>query len=162
MRTINQLHYHGFYLRDSADFVRMYYTSGYPKIARGAANFFAMKQQADGNFLSQPGQYDGWGQTLWTYGEHYRMTHDKAFAAEVYPRVVRAVDWMEKAVAADPLHLVPATDVRDNEFVPGHLTGYNFLALDGLQAAVLFARDLNHPEDEKRFRGSRAGCGLHS
>ena len=157
VQTINQLHYHGFYLRDSADFVRMYDTSGYPKIARGVVDFFATKQQADGNFLSQPGQYDGWGQTLWTYGEHYRMTHDKAFAAEVYPRVVRAVDWMEKAVAADPLHLVPATDVRDNEFVPGHLTGYNFLALDGLQAAVLFAHDLNHPADEKRFRGIESG-----
>lgn len=157
VQTINQLHYHGFYLRDSADFVRMYDTSGYPQIARQVVNFFATKQQADGNFLSQPGQYDGWGQALWTYGEHYRITRDKAFAAEVYPRVVRAVDWLEGAIAVDPLHLVPATDVRDNEFVPGHLTGYNFLALDGLQAAVLLAHDLGHPEDEQRFRKIERG-----
>lgn len=157
VQTINQLHYHGFYLRDSADFVRMYDTSGYTGIARQVVNFFATKQQPDGNFLSQPGQYDGWGQALWTYGEHYRMTHDKAFAAEVYPRVVRAVDWLEGATAADPLHLVPATDVRDNEFVPGHLTGYNFLALDGLDAAVLFAHDLNRAEDEQRFRKVESG-----
>ena len=152
VQTVNQLHYHGFYLRDSSDFVRMYDTSGDTEIARQVVNFFATKQQPDGNFLSQRGQYDGWGQSLWTYGEHYRMTHDKAFAAEVYPRVVRAVDWLQSAVAADPLHLVPATDVRDNEFVPGHLTGYNFLALDGLDAAVRFAHELNHPEDEQRFR----------
>lgn len=152
VQTINQLHYHGFYLRDSSDFVRMYDTSGYPEIARQVVDFFATKQQPDGNFLSQPGQYDGWGQALWTYGEHYRITHDKAFAEEVYPRVVRAVRWLEGAIAADPMHLVPTTDVRDNEFVPGHLTGYNFLALDGLQEAVLLAHDLNHPEDEARFR----------
>ena len=37
----------------------------------------------------------------------------------------------KQARAADPLHIMPASDVRDNEFVPGHLTGYNFLALMG-------------------------------
>lgn len=152
VQTINQLHYHSFYLRDSADFVRMYDTTGYSDIARQVVDFFAKRQQADGNFLSLEGQYDGWGQSLWTYGEHYRMTHDKQFAAEVYPRVLRAMDWLEGALAKDPLHIMPSTDVRDNEFVPGHLTGYNFLALNGLQAAELLAHDLGHPEDEKRFR----------
>jgi hypothetical protein len=151
VQTINQLHYHAFYLRDSADFIRMYDTSSYPDIGRQVINFFATRQQPDGNFLSQPGQYDGWGQALWTYGEHYRITHDKAFAAEVYPRIVHAVEWFEKATAADPLHLMPATDVRDNEYIPGHLTGYNFLALDGLQAAELLARELGHTDDERRF-----------
>jgi hypothetical protein len=152
VQTINQLQYHGFYLRDSADFVRMYDTSGYTDIGRQIVNFFAARQQSDGNFLSQPGQFDGWGEALWTYGEHYRMTHDKAFAAEVYPRVQRAVMWLQNATAADPLHIMPSTDVRDNEYIPGHLTGYNFLALDGLQAAILFAHDLGHADDEKRFR----------
>jgi len=152
VQTINQLHYHGFYLRDSADFVRMYDTSGYPELGGAVLNFFATKQREDGNFLSQPGQYDGWGEALWTYGEHYRMTHDKAFAAAVYPKFLRAMDWLEPALAKDPLHLVPATDLRDNEFVAGHLTGYNFLALDGLQAAELLAHDFGHSDDEKRFR----------
>jgi hypothetical protein len=152
IQTINQLQYHGFYLRDSADFVRMYDVSGYPEIAGEVVDFFASRQQPDGNFLSQPGQYDGWGEALWTYGEHYRMTHDKRFAASVYPRVVRAVAWLGQAVEADPLHLVPATDVRDNEYVAGHLTGYNFLALDGLEAAERLAHDLGHAEDEARDR----------
>lgn len=152
VQTINQLHYHGFYLRDSADFVRMYDTSDYPEIGGAVLKFFATKQQPDGNFLSQPGQYDGWGEALWTYGEHYRMTHDKEFAEAVYPRIVRAVNWLAPALEKDPLHLVPATDLRDNEFVAGHLTGYNFLALDGLRAAELLAHDLGHADDEKRFR----------
>jgi hypothetical protein len=152
IQTINQLQYHGFYLRDSADFVRMYDTSGYPDIGREVVDFFATRQQPDGNFLSQPGQYDGWGEALWTYGEHYRMTHDKAFAASVYPRVQRAVAWLQKALAEDPLHIVPATDVRDNEYIAGHLTGYNFLALDGLQAAELMAGDLGHAGDARDFQ----------
>jgi hypothetical protein len=157
VQTINQLQYHGFYLRDSADFVRMYDTSGYTDIGGQVLSFFAARQQPDGNFLSQPGQYDGWGEALWTYGEHYRITHDRAFAAEVYPRVVRAVDWLEKALANEPTHLMPATDVRDNEYTSGHLTGYNFLALDGLDAAILLAHDLGASTDEQRFRGIRDG-----
>jgi hypothetical protein len=152
IQTINQLQYHGFYLRDSADFVRMYDTTGYSQLAGHVVDFFASRQRADGLFLSQPGQYDGWGEALWTYGEHYRMTRDKAFAAEIYPRVLNAVDWVEKAIAGDPMHLMPSTDIHDNEYIPGHLTGYNFLALDGLQAAELLAHDLGHSDDEMRFR----------
>jgi hypothetical protein len=151
VQTINQLQYHGFYLRDSADFVRMYDTSGYADIGRKVVDFIASRQQPDGNFLSQPGQYDGWGEALWTYGEHYRMTHDKDFAASVYPRVLHAVDWLQTALAQDPLHIMPSTFVRDNEYVAGHLTGYNFLALDGLAAAERMAHDLGKAEDEKRF-----------
>jgi len=157
VQTINQFQYHRFYLRDSADFVRMYDTSGYPQIARKVLDFFATRQQPDGNFLSQPGQYDGWGEALWTYGEHYRITRDKAFAAEVYPRIQRAVAWLEKAVAADPLGLVPATDVRDNEYIPGHLTGYNFLALDGLEAAECLARALGRFDDEAHDKAIEDG-----
>lgn len=151
IQTINVEQYHGFYLRDSSDFVRMYDTTGYPDIGRRVTDFFGSRQQPDGNFLSQPGQYDGWGYAMLTYGQHYRYTHDRAFAESVYPRVVRAVQWLEKATAADPLHLLPATDVHDNEYIPGHLTGYNFIALDGLRYAQLLAHDLGHPEDEKRF-----------
>jgi hypothetical protein len=152
IQTINQLQYHGFYLRDSADFVRMYDTSNYSDIGGRVVDFFASRQQADGNFLSQPGQFDGWGQALWTYGEHYRITHDRAFANAVYPRIQHAVEWFEKATAEDPLHLMPSTDVRDNEYVPGHLTGYNFLALDGLQAAERLAHDTGHIDDEKHYK----------
>ena len=152
IQTVNQLQYHRFYLRDSADFVRMYDTTGYSELAGHIIDFFASRQRADGLFLSQPGQYDGWGEALWSYGEHYRMTRDKSFATQVYPRVLRAVDWVEKAIAGDPMHIIPPTDIRDNEYIPGHLTGYNFLALDGLQASELLAHDLGHSQDEQRFR----------
>lgn len=152
IQTVNQTHYHSFYLRDSSDFVHMYDVTGYPQIASRVLAFYAKQQQPDGNFLSQKGEYDGWGQTLWIYGFHYRFTHDRAFAEQVYPSVLRAIDWYEKAVAADPLHLMPSTDVKDNEFIPGHLTGYNFLALDGLQGAIALARGLGKTADAERFQ----------
>src|ERR1700733_758215 len=126
IQTVNKLHYHSFYLRDGADIVHSYDVTGYPEIAKQVLEFFAQSQKPDGNFLSQEQQYDGWGEAVWGYAQHYRITHDKGFAAWAIPQIDRAVTWLKQARAADPLHIMPASDVRDNEFVPGHLTGYNF------------------------------------
>lgn len=146
IQTVNKLHYHAFYLRDGADIVHNYDITGYPDIARECLNFFATKQLPNGNFLSQPQQYDGWGEAVWGYGQHYRITHDKAFAEWALPQIARAVDWLKQARAADPLHIIPASDVRDNENIPGHITGYNFLALSGLRLAIAMARQTEHPD----------------
>jgi hypothetical protein len=155
VQTAGQFQYHRFYLRDSADLVHMYDATGYPDIGGQVLSFFLERQQADGNFLSQPGQFDGWGEAMWAFGEHYRMTHNKDFAASIFPAMVRGVDWLSQARAKDPLHMIPATDVRDNEYVPGHLTGYNFLALDGLDAAIEIARGLDRAAELQRFEKER-------
>jgi hypothetical protein len=152
VQTASQFHYHRFYLRDSADYVRMYDATGYSDIAAQVIGFFQTRQQPDGNFLSQPSQYDGWGEALWAIGEHFRRSHDLAFAQDVYPRIERAVDWLIAARARDPLHVMPASDVRDNEYVAGHLTGYNFLALDGLKSAIEIAKALGRLDDAARFQ----------
>lgn len=151
VQTVNQFQYHRFYLRDAADFVRMYDATGYNDIASKVLDFFPSRQQSDGNFLSQPGQYDGWGEALWVFGEHFRRTRDLAFAQRVFPLIVRAVNWLEKARAADPLHIMPMSDVKDNEYVAAHLTGYNFLALDGLKAAIEIAEATGNEQEARRF-----------
>jgi len=146
IQTVNKLHYHRFYLRDGADIVHSYDVTGYPVIAKQVLEFFAQSQKPDGNFLSQEQQYDGWGEAVWGYAQHYRITHDRGFAAWALPQIDRAVSWLKQARAADPLHIMPASDVRDNEFVPGHLTGYNFLALSGLKLAIDMAKETGHAD----------------
>jgi hypothetical protein len=152
IQTVNKLHYHSFYLRDGADIVHSYDVTGYPEVAKQDLQFFARSQKPDGNFLSQEQQYDGWGEAVWGYSQHYRITHDKAFAEWALPQIARAVDWLKKARAADPLHIMPASDVRDNEYVPGHLTGYNFLALSGLRLAIQMANETGHPDLAKSWQ----------
>jgi hypothetical protein len=152
IQTVNKLHYHSFYLRDGADIVHSYDVTGYPQIAKQDLDFFAKSQKPDGNFLSQEQQYDGWGEAVWGYSQHYRITHDKAFAEWALPQIAKAVDWLKQARAADPLHIMPASNVRDNEFVPGHLTGYNFLALSGLRLAIDMANQTNHPDLAKTWQ----------
>jgi hypothetical protein len=107
---------------------------------------------ADGNFLSQKEQYDGWGEALWAYGQHYRMTKDRQFAEKVFPSIKRAVKWLMVTREDDPLHLMIRSDVKDNEDIPGHITGYNFLALAGLKNAIIMADDLGYKHDAEQFR----------
>jgi len=152
IQTVNKLHYHSFYLRDGADIVHSYDVTGYPQIAGECLEFFAKSQKPDGNFLSQPQEYDGWGEALWAYSQHYRITHDKAFAEWALPQIARAVDWLHQARVSDPLHIIPASNVRDNEYVPGHLTGYNFLALDGLRLAIQMATETGHADLAQKWQ----------
>ena len=146
IQTVNKLHYHAFFLRDGADIVHSYDVTGYPQIAKECLEFFAKSQKPDGDFLSQEQQYDGWGEAVWGYAQHYRITHDREFAEWALPQIARAVDWLKQARATDPLHILPASDVRDNEYVRGHLTGYNFLALDGLRVAIQMAAETGHTD----------------
>jgi hypothetical protein len=68
VQTVNLFQYHRFYLRDAADFVRMYDATGYSDIAAQVLGMFPVVKRPDGNFMSQPGQYDGWGEALWAFG----------------------------------------------------------------------------------------------
>ncbi len=152
IQTVNKFHYHAFWLRDSSYIVRMYDLSGYHEFARQDLDFFAGWQQPDGNFVSQGGQFDGWGQTLWAYGEHYRITDDRSFAEKVLPSIRRAVAWLQQARASDPLHLMPKTTPGDNENISGHLTGHNFWALAGLKNAIALANGIGATADAKAFQ----------
>ncbi len=152
VQAVNDFHYHAFWLRDSSYISHMYDLSGYPQIARQVIDFFSQWQQPDGNFVSQGGQYDGVGQVLWDYGQHYAITRDRKFAEAVFPSVVRAVDWIKQARQNDPLHLIPATTPGDNERITGHVTGHDIWALNGLQGAVLLAHALDRTQEEKEFQ----------
>ncbi len=146
VQTVNKLQYHAFWLRDGSFMLRAYDLSGHPRRAAQCLAFFPRFQLADGNFLSQQGQHDGWGEALWAVGQHEQLTGDRGFAAAWWPRAARAVAWLERARAKDPLGLLPGGNPHDDEFVNtwAHITGDNFLALDGLHAAIALARGLGH------------------
>lgn len=152
VQTVNDLQYHAFWLRDASFIARMYDLTGYTEYARQVIDFFARWQMPNGNFLSQGGQFDGVGQVLWAYGEHYAITHDRSFAVEVFPAVERAVAWIEQARQSDPFHLLPATTPGDNERITGHVTGHNFWALDGIQSAIILAKATGHSQQAALFQ----------
>ena len=152
IQRVNKFNYNAFWLRDASFIARMYDLSGYHDLARQCLDFFPRWQQPDGNFVSQGGQYDGWGQTMWAYGAHYLMTHDRQFAESVYPSVQRAVEWLRQARKADPLHLIPVTTPGDNEEITGHVTGHNFWALAGLKNVIVLAEALGKSDDVRAYK----------
>jgi hypothetical protein len=151
---VNKFQYPGFYLRDGAYFVRAYDLAGYPDLAEQCLDYFFRYQLPDGNFVSQRAQFDGWGQATWAFGAHYRITRKKAWADRAFPAVKRAVEWLKQARAADPLHLMPASNPRDAEFtrVAAHITGYNLWALCGLRNAIHLARATGADEDARAWQ----------
>jgi hypothetical protein len=153
IQTVNKFHYHAFWLRDSSYILRMYDLSGYHDFARQVLDFFPGWQQPDGNFVSQGGQFDGWGQVMWAYGQHYRITKDLDFARSVYPAMQKAVGWLQQARRNDPLHLMPNTSPGDNEDITGHVTGHNFWALIGLKNVIAVANALGHRQDAQTYQG---------
>ncbi len=152
IQRVNDFQYRKFYLRDASFIIRMYLLSGYFNTARECLRFYPRWQEPDGNFVSQGGQFDGWGQTMWAYGQYFRFTRDTAFAEEVYPSILKAFQWLVKAREADPLHLMPVTRPGDNEDIAGHITGHNFWALDGLKNMVVIAEGLGRHADEAKFQ----------
>jgi hypothetical protein len=141
VQAVNKLRYHAFWLRDGSIITNMYDLVGLHRLARENLDFFLTWQRDDGLFISRPEEYDGFGQALWAFAEHWRRTGDTAFAQQVFPAVRRAIEWLEGFRPTDPLRLLPAVQTPfDNELVRGHLAGDNFWAAAGIAGAVDLAR----------------------
>lgn len=152
VQKVNEFQYDAFWLRDSSYIVRAYDVTGYHKVAEECLNFFLKWQTEEGNFISQNGQYDGWGQSLWAIGQHFNITQDLDFARKFFPPVQKAVEWLHKKREQDPLHLMPETTPGDNELITGHVTGHNFWALGGLKMAVGLAKGLDKTSEAQQFQ----------
>ena len=153
---VNRLHYNRFWLRDSAFFVSMYEKWGYPEVAEKLARHFFDYQRKNGNFLSNPGQLDGWGQSMWAFGNHLAYTGDRQWAEEALPYASKAVVWLEEALEDDAWGLMPPTDAFDNEMITGRYTGHNFWALTGLDGAIDLAEAAGRDDLAKDWSALRA------
>ena len=141
VQAVNNMRYHAFWLRDAAMITRAFDLVGLRGIARQNLDYFFSWQQPDGLFISRPEQYDGWGQALWAFGEHYRLTRDAGFARRAFPAVQRAMGWLGAARAGDGRRLLPpVVNNVDNDLVGGHLVADNFWAAAGIAGAVEIAR----------------------
>ena len=153
---VNRLQYNRFWLRDSSFFVSMYEMYNLPDVGHDLARHFFGYQRPDGNMVSQAGQYDGWGQSMWAFGYHTAMAGDADFARESFPYVERAVAWLDNALKKDQYGLMPPSGVLDNEQLIGRYTGHNFWALTGLGGAITVARAAGHPDAAERWTALRA------
>ena len=156
VQAVNLQRYHAFWLRDGAAINHALDVVGLHRQAGQNLPFFLTWQDPSGQFVSRPGQLDGFGQALYAIGDHYARTNDAGLARRAYPAVQRAMAWFESARAADPLKLLPVGNPGDNEYVAGHLPGDDFWAYAGVEQAADMARRLGHPGDAGRWRANLA------
>jgi hypothetical protein len=152
---VNRLHYNHFWLRDSAFFVSFYEKWGYPEIGGALSRHFYDYQRPNGNFLSQRGQLDGWGQSMWAFGNHVRYSGDVEFAKEALPKVERAIDWLRDVSSRDQWGLMPPTDAMDNETILGRYTGHNFWAIIGMDGAIDLCRAAGRDDLADEYKAFR-------
>lgn len=148
--TVNRFQYHYFWVRDGAYIINAFDMAGKHLWAERGLDYYLKQQQSDG-ILYQPPQLDGYGQTLWAFGSHWRLTGDLAWARRVYPYLARHVRGVFASVGRDPLGLVPAAPPYDNEAINGHYTGHSFWLLIGMRDVIAMARALGETQDAEQF-----------
>ncbi|HEY7892453.1 MAG TPA: hypothetical protein VIC05_09620 [Solirubrobacteraceae bacterium] len=136
VQTPNRLQYQAYWIRDSAIETQALDLVGLRDQAAQNLAYMDAFQQPNGLFISQVGQYDGWGQALWALDQHARLTQDPAYAAAQLTRIGAAVSWLAASTALDPMGLLPASNPRDDELSFGHVTGDDLWAAAGLRSAV--------------------------
>lgn len=151
IQCVNKFQYQWFWLRDSAYIIHNHDVWGHHELAEKVLEIYPKYQNEDGLFSSQKGQLDGFGQALFTLGQHAIFKGDGGYAENIYPHFPPSLKWLKKARASDPFHLMPKTEARDNEMIIGHYTGHNYWALLGLRTAARIALITGREAEAKNF-----------
>jgi hypothetical protein len=164
------------WIRDAATMAAALLRMRCPDEVRGFLRWYAPYQAADGNVpccVDRKGpdwlpEHDSHGQLVFTVAEHFRLTRDRAFLAEMWPSVVRAVDYLEvlRAQRLGPefaagerkacYGILPESASHEGYLAhPVHAYWDDFWALRGLADAADLAHALGDAEREARFAGQR-------
>ena len=127
-------------------------------------------QEADGNW----NDHRGWGHLVWFCSgfkswvamEHYRLTHDRKYLADVYPRMAASSRWQERqrtrtrrADGARPLTygLMPRgfgdCGVKDGNDLYGQFIPHNIWAVYADRVSCEAAEILGRTDDSKELKG---------
>ena len=151
--------YDEFYIRDGAYQMLELEEAGLFDAARKTAAAYLGAQRPDGRFETQKDQFDANGQALWVIWQFYQITGDRAWLAQAYPQMRRAVEWTMQArrsAPADSLFagLLPNA-LADGEYLwdgKYHIVGYDFWNLRGLLCVAAAARELGERSDAESFQ----------
>ncbi|MFV1963788.1 MAG: hypothetical protein ACC628_00060 [Pirellulaceae bacterium] len=131
--------YDHFYIRDGGYQILQLEEAGLWDVAATAIESYFNAQRPDGRFESQTDQFDANGQAIWVLWQYGKITGDRAWLADAYPRMRRAVDWTMKARRTAPgdspfAGVLPAAPA-DGEYLwdgKHHIVGYDLWNLRGI------------------------------
>ena len=151
--------YDEFYIRDGAYQELELEEAGLFDAARNTMGAYLRAQRPDGRFETQKNQFDANGQALWVLWQFYKITGDRAWLAQAYPQMRRAVEWTMRARREPPADSLFAgvlpNAVADGEFLwdgKHHIVGYDFWNLRGVLCVADAARELGAQADAQKFQ----------
>jgi hypothetical protein len=151
--NVNKFQYHTYFPTDTSLMAVSLDDMGHASVARDILLYGAKSQQPDGSFVREHDLWESFGHILWAWDRHYTLTKDDAFLAEIYPAVVKSMDWEIKITAKDNLGLIPTASIFDDaQLKDCHQTGQDLWTLVGIQSAVQMARSLGKADDAARFQ----------
>ena len=72
---------------------------------------------------------------------------------QVYPGVLKAMDWELKVTQSDPLGLMPVASIHDDALLKDcHQSGQDLWTLVGLKNAITMAQAMGRNQDAERFK----------
>ena len=79
---------------ESAPIIQFYASMGLEQQAKRALNYFLDTQQPDGNIENYNGYTVETGAALWSIGEYFRYTRDRAWIEQIRPKLLKACDYL--------------------------------------------------------------------
>ena len=160
--NVNKFQYHDFFGGSDSSHMRVGFDyMGLDQIAKKTVLYSIAYQFPDGSF-DQRGQggspyYEFLGFNLWCLGRHYQLTRDASFLQQVYPGVVKAMEYEMRTTAKDPLGLFPPyMGIADDAALNGvRQMGPPIWALHGMRHAIAMAKAMNKADDVRRFEAEQ-------
>ncbi len=151
------------WIRDGALTATALAELGFAEEARAFLRWYAPHQYADGRVpcavdrrgIDPTAEHDSHGEFAWAVVEVFRLTGDRAFLRELWPRVARAADAIAALREGQSGLLPPSISHEGYASRPVHSYWDDFFALCGLAAAAEAAGELGDAAAAERFGALR-------
>lgn len=138
--------YHHHWFRDAAFLALGFENVGLGKRCEAKLELHPRRQEPDGFFRSQAGEWDSNGQALWTLGLHVRRGGDPRVADRHWKSILRGAEWIERTrrSESDRLGHVPHRGLLPAGFSAEHFGPNDHYLWDNFWsvAGIREARDL--------------------
>lgn len=143
--------YPNFFLTSGPQMSMAYLTNGCPDYAKMIVRNAIKQQESDGLYFDRSLAHGGiiptaHGHIMYMTAAYYLITRDKELGEEVFPSLVRAIEYLNNETNKNKYGLLPPTYPYDNEMIDGHYACNNYWALLGLRFCIRMAKDLGHTE----------------
>lgn len=145
------LPYPRFFLTSGPHMALAYMTNGCKDYAKMILENAIQFQEPNGMYLDKSLSFGtkiptAHGHILYLASMYYLFTQDRALLTDLFPSIVKAIDYLRREISANKYGLLPPAHPYDNEMIEGHYTSTNLWAILGLRYSIRLAQELGRTD----------------